>query len=89
VMTDATRPSDAAILATVSTIVADILGHDDLQLTSTMSAADVDGWDSLANVQIFVAIEKAFGFRFRTGELTSIENIGALVDRIASRLPSR
>ncbi len=75
------------ILQRVSPIVADILGHYTLTLTPSMTAADVEGWDSLANVQIFVAIEKAFGFRFRTGEITAIDNVGTLVSRIASRLP--
>jgi acyl carrier protein len=78
--------TDEDLLRRVSEIVADVLGHDALTLTRSMTAADVDGWDSLANIQIVVAIEKAFGFRFRTGEIASIDCVGTLVARIASRL---
>ena len=74
------------ILGQVAEIIADTVGLDTLTLTHTTTAADVEGWDSLANVQIFVAIEKRFGIRFRTGELASIKNVGELVARIEGRI---
>jgi hypothetical protein len=37
-------------------------------------------------VQIMVAVEKAFGVRFRTGELGAAPDVGGLVQRIAARL---
>lgn len=73
------------ILEQVSQIVAETVGLDALALTPAMTAADVDGWDSLANVQIIVAIEKRFGIRFRTGEIAAIRNVGELVARIEGR----
>ena len=73
------------ILERVSSIVADTLGLDHLALSPSMTAADVEGWDSLANVQIIVAIERAFAIRFRTGEIATIKDVGELVSRIAQR----
>ena len=72
-----------AILDRVSGIVGDVLALDDVALTTAMTAADVEGWDSLANVQIIVAIERAFKIRFRSGEIAAIRNVGELVSRIA------
>ena len=77
------------VLQQVSAIVADTLGHDALTLQRTSTAAEVEGWDSLAHVQIIVAIERAFGIRFRTGELTTIKTVGDLVDRILARVAAR
>jgi acyl carrier protein len=77
------------ILARVTRLVAETLDLEDLTLGPQMTAADVEGWDSLANIQIFVAIEKAFGIRFRTGEIAGIRNVGELVERIASRSGAR
>lgn len=57
----------------------------DLTVTPEMSAPDVEGWDSLANVQLFLSIENAFGIRFSTGELSGIENVGQLVESIAAK----
>ena len=71
------------ILNRVSGIVGDVLALDDVALTTATTAADVEGWDSLANVQIIVAIERAFTIRFRTGEIAAIRNVGELVGRIA------
>jgi acyl carrier protein len=74
------------ILEQVAEIVADTVGLETLLLAPTTTAADVEGWDSLANVQIFVAIEKRFGIRFRTGEIAAIKNVGELVARIEGRI---
>ena len=77
------------ILDKVSDVVGQVVGADDLKLSPASTAADVDGWDSLTHVQIMVALERAFGVRFRTGEMASLANVGELVDRIAARLKGR
>ena len=74
------------ILEQLAAIVAETVGLDAVRLAPTMRAADVEGWDSLANVQIFVAIEKRLGVRFRTGEIAAMKNIGELVSRIGERI---
>jgi acyl carrier protein len=66
--------------------VADILGLDGLRLEPSMTAADVPGWDSLAHVQIVVAVENDFNIRLRTGEIAAIQTVGELVARVASHL---
>jgi acyl carrier protein len=49
------------------------------------TADDVEGWDSLAHVQLLVAVEKAFGIRFNTGEVASLANVGEMVELIVLR----
>ena len=73
------------ILERLGDIVAETVGLDRLVLTAATTAADVDGWDSLAHVQIIVAVERAFSVQFRTGEIAAIGNVGELVARIAAR----
>ncbi len=48
-------------------------------------AKDIEGWDSLAHIQLLVAIEKAFEIRFNTGEVAGISNVGEMVELIARR----
>jgi acyl carrier protein len=74
------------ILERVSQIVGGTLDVEDLSLSPSMTAEDVPGWDSLAHVQIMVAIEQAFKIRFRTGEIAAIANVGDLVKRVEMRL---
>jgi acyl carrier protein len=77
------------ILQQVAEIIADTLGLERLTLTRATTAADVEGWDSLANVQILVAIEKRFRIRFRTGQIAAMNNVGELIDGIERQLSGR
>ncbi len=74
------------ILDRVSQIVGETLELEGLTLTPSMTAHDVLGWDSLAHVQIMVAIERAFQIRFRTGEMAALANVGELIKRIHTRV---
>ena len=43
--------------------------EEDIELTPNLSAADVENWDSLGNIRLFVAIEQKFSIQFSTGKL--------------------
>ena len=59
---------------------------DDVVLKPSTVASDVDGWDSVSNIELMVALEKEFEIRFNTGEMASLANVGQLLQRIATRL---
>ncbi len=51
------------------------------------AAIDVEGWDSLSNIELLVAIEQAFsGVKFNTGEIASLRNVGEMVAIIRQRV---
>ena len=54
-------------------------------LTPATSAKDVPEWDSLTHISLMVAVEKAFGVRFRVGEVENAQNIGELAGLILKR----
>jgi acyl carrier protein len=64
----------------------DILGIDDLILEDTTSADDIDEWDSLAHINLVVAIEREFKIRFALGELSDMKNIGAMIGSILEKI---
>ena len=68
-------------------IFRDVLDEDDLVLTSDLTAADVDGWDSLNRINIVVAAEAAFRIKFKSAELEDLKNVGELVSLIEVKLP--
>jgi acyl carrier protein len=47
----------------------------------------VEEWDSLTHVSLILAVEQAFGIRFRVGEVESTKNVGDLADLVMKRLP--
>lgn len=74
------------ILSKVTEIFADNLDADNLVLTETTTADEVEGWDSLTHVQLVVAVEKAFKIRFNAKEIQSWKNVGEMIDSIKSKI---
>jgi acyl carrier protein len=56
-----------------------------IELTPQTTAEDVYGWDSVRHVELLVAIERAFGIRFTTGEVATLESVGELADLVSQR----
>lgn len=59
-----------------------VFDNDSLVATPTLSAREVQGWDSLTNVRLFNEVEQAFGVRFNATEIGSLKNVGQLADLI-------
>lgn len=47
-------------------------------ITDSISADDIEEWDSLTHVQIVLLIEQTFGIRFTLSEINSMQNLGDL-----------
>jgi len=62
-------------------IFRDVLDQPDLVLESKTSASTVDGWDSLAHVNLVVAIEKKYRVKFALGELQALTSLTRRVRR--------
>jgi acyl carrier protein len=63
----------------------DVFDDDAITLGDAMTAADVDGWDSVSNIRLMVSIEEAFGIRLDVGEYQEFRNVGELIDGIGRR----
>ena len=63
----------------------DNLFMEKVELTPELTAADVEEWDSLLQISLLLAIEEAFGIRFRVGEVEAMQNVGEFADLIARR----
>lgn len=72
----------SAVAARLTELLRDVFDNDDIELTPDMTAADVEGWDSMGNVRLFLAIEQEFGLRFAASEIGAIKNAGELVAAI-------
>jgi len=66
-------------------IFRDILDETELNLKDNLSALDIPKWDSLAHVNILVAIEIAYRIKFKTGEIEIMKNVGDLVTAIQKK----
>ena len=67
-------------------IFREVFDDDELEIGDATAAADVDGWDSLAHINLVVAIESGFGVSFAAQEITALENVGDLKKLLAKKL---
>jgi acyl carrier protein len=74
------------IIEKIRTILVAVLGHEDFVMTEELTAADVDGWDSLSHMMIISKIENEFNIRFKLRELNKMRNLNSLIDLIESKL---
>ena len=74
------------ILERIADIIRDIFDDDALDITENTTAADVDEWDSLEQINILVAVERDFGQKFSVGDVEGLRNVGELVDLVQSKL---
>ena len=61
-------------------IFEEVIDEGPVSLTDETTASDVDGWDSLTQIQLIVAIEKAFDVKFTSEEIVSWKNVGEMID---------
>ena len=64
----------------------DVFEDDDITVTDSTTAADIDGWDSLEHINLVNAIEQEFGIKFNMGQIVSMKNVGEMADIIISKL---
>ena len=74
------------IILKLKEILTEILEHNNFEITDELTAKDVDGWDSLSHMMIISQIEKKFEIKFKLRDLNKLNNVGALIDVIQTKL---
>lgn len=75
------------IFKKLNEIFEDVLDLDETPtLADETTANDIDEWDSLSQIQLIVAIEKAFKIKFTSSEIMKWRNVGEMVDTIIERV---
>jgi acyl carrier protein len=77
------------LLDDVTSVIRDVFGDNSIALSEASTAAEVDGWDSLMHLNVVIALEKHFGIRFSTAEISTLkeegQNIASLLRLIESK----
>ena len=63
-----------------------VFDRQDLAIKDEMTAGDIDGWDSLAQINLIVGAEDIFKIRFQTAEIKALKNVGEFKRLIAAKL---
>jgi acyl carrier protein len=70
-----------------------VFEDEDLVLGDSMTADDVAGWDSLAHINLIIAVEKHFEIRFATAEISGLkmegQNVGTFLRLVQKKLGAK
>lgn len=64
----------------------EVFDDDEIHVNEFTTADDIEDWDSLEHINLVVAIENKFGIKFNMNEVTSMKNVGEMVDIILERI---
>jgi acyl carrier protein len=62
-----------------------VFDDDEIEVTPATTAKDVEGWDSMMHVTLMINVEKAFGLKFSSSEVASLQKVGDLVTMIEAK----
>lgn len=74
--------SKELILEKINQIFKKVFDDEQITVSYSSSAIDIDEWDSLNNIQIIIAVEKEFKIRFQSSEIRGWNNVGEMCDAI-------
>src|SRR5580704_8551326 len=82
-------PSMERVHSELQEVFRRVFDDDDLVITDETTAADVGGWDSLAHINLIIAIEKHFGVRFAARDLAAMQGTGQNVSNLVGLLVAK
>ncbi|MBE6853632.1 MAG: acyl carrier protein [Ruminococcus sp.] len=74
-----------AILIKLTEVFKDVFDLDDVVITPYTVADDIEDWDSLEHINLISAVESTFKMKFKMKEVSTMKNVGEMMDIIAER----
>lgn len=60
----------------------EVFDDDEIVVTDTTTADDIEDWDSFEHINLIVAVEDEFSFKIPMGKTVTMKNVGEMVDII-------
>ena len=74
-----------AILKKLTEVFREVFDLDDVVITRNTVADDIEEWDSLEHINLISAVESTFKMKFKMKEVSTMKNVGEMIDIIAER----
>ena len=74
-----------AILKKLNEVFREVFDLDDVVVTRNTVADDIEEWDSLEHINLISAVESTFNMKFKMKEVSTMKNVGEMIDIIAER----
>ena len=70
----------------LNNVFRDVFDDDSIVVKPETTSKDIEDWDSLEHINLVVAVEQEFGIKFNMNEVTTMKNVGEMVDIIIARV---
>ena len=70
------------IFEKLNEIFREVFEDDNIVVTETTSAADIEDWDSLTHITLVSSVEEEFDIKFAMKDVIGMKNVGEMVDII-------
>ena len=64
-------------------IIADITHNDVANVTAKSNSQNLEGWDSVAQINIIVTIEEEFGVTFEAEEIHALNSVEKIINAVS------
>ncbi len=73
------------IIERLNEVFQNVFDDEDITVDRDTTADDIEDWDSLEHIRLIAAVEREFGVKFSMKEVSSMKNVGEMIDIIAER----
>lgn len=70
----------------LTNVFQEFFDDDEIEIDAETTADDIDDWDSLNHITLMAAVEDEFGIRLSMGEVSGLDNVGALAEIIRKKI---
>ncbi len=77
--------AEKEIFKRLNEVFRDVFDDDDIEVTASTVADDIEDWDSMMHITLIGAVEDEFSMRFKMGEVSTMKNVGEMVRIISER----
>jgi len=74
------------IMEQLAKVFRSVFDDDNIRLTPSTNAADIEEWDSLNQIKIILACEHAFKIKLNARKVNTLENVGQMIDYLEREL---
>jgi len=73
------------ILRRLNAVFQEVFDDPSIHITPRTTSDDIEDWDSLEHITLISAVESEFRMRFKMNEVSTMKNVGEMVEIIAKR----
>ncbi len=70
----------------LNNVFREVFDDEEIVVKPETTSSDIEDWDSLEHINLVVAVEQEFGIKFNMNEVTTMKNVGEMVEIIIARM---